>query len=143
MYSTLSFKQVPKACTRDRATGRRWYGQQLSWKTLPEPWCRDQTPKNHRGIWSTSCISSMGKQRPRDGEAGLPKVHPALSRLSVTHFALLHDFEQHLNEVCLLWAKKSSHKRVPSHESLPQLLFSGHNQYPYSEKCTFRTPSTY
>lgn len=101
VFSTL-LKRVPKACTKDCATGPRWYAQELSWPTLPETRCRDQNAKSHRGIWSTSCISSVGKQRPQWGEAGLPKVHPALSGLLVTCFVSFRDLKQRPSEVCLL-----------------------------------------
>lgn len=61
-----------------------------------------------------------GEAESLGGEAGLYKVHSALSRLSVTHFILFHDLEQHPDEVLspVVWAKKALHKRVPSHESL-------------------------
>lgn len=61
-----------------------------------------------------------GEAEAPEGEAGLYKVHPALSRLSVSCFVLFHDLEQHPDEVLspVVWAKKAPHKRVPSHESL-------------------------
>lgn len=43
-----------------------------------------------------------GEEEAPGGEAGLPKVHPALSRLSVTRFFSFHGFGRYPSEVCLL-----------------------------------------
>lgn len=59
--------------------------------------------KNHRGIWSTSFVSPVGKERLKWVEAGLLRLHPALSSLSVRalHFLLSHNLDQHAGGSCL------------------------------------------
>lgn len=68
-------KLVPKACTRDLATGLGWYTQELSWQTLPKAGSGTEAPaRNHGGTWSTSFISPMGKQRPTE-VGDLPQMY--------------------------------------------------------------------
>ena len=63
-----------------------------------------ETPaKHHRGIWSTSFMSPVGKQRPKEVEAGLPRLHPALSKVPPRALPLLsfRNLERWANETCL------------------------------------------
>ena len=67
--------------------------------------------KNHRGIWSTSFISPVGKQRLKRVEAGLLRLCPVLSSLSTRalHFLSFHNLERHTSESCLLLYQPRNH----------------------------------